>query len=404
MAQIAFWNFDEAFGASNVDDSISADGANSNGSYVGGAANDGNGAAQFDGSSGHVVVPDDGSFNLEQGSIVIDFNQASASDGDVPWSNNAAQTLFSRDSSGFDGGGHLSIYIKSDGTVGIRHQTEGDSVFMEGGDVQLGEDTTIIYTWGPEGGQLVVDGVVVDTTTEALTLVGDSQPVVIGASQAVSGDGTANNLVGFFDGEISGVAIYDEAVDPGTVACFVAGTLIETANGLRLVEDLQVGDMVRTLDHGMQPLAWVDATHIPGIGQMAPVRIAANALGNDRAMQVSPHHRFLIKGWRAEVLFGESEVLVAAIDLVNDSTIRQVSTAGEVGYYHLGFENHEIIFAEGTPTESFAPTAEGMATLPDAVRAEILELFPHYAGNTETSAVVARPCLSSTEAQGLFVS
>lgn len=36
--------------------------------------------------------------------------------------------------------------------------------------------------------------------------------------------------------------------------CFVAGTLIETADGPRPVEALQPGDLVLTRDHGLQPL------------------------------------------------------------------------------------------------------------------------------------------------------
>lgn len=402
MAQISFWNFDEFSGSTSAGDSITTDaGGAQNGSVEGGAVVDGTGAVQLDGNDGYIEVADDGSFDLESGSIVIDFTQISASAGDVPWGGNAAQTLFSRDSSGFDNGGHLSIYIKSDGSVGVRHQTENSDHFFEGGDIVLGEASTVIYTWGPEGSQLIVDGVVVDSGTEALTLVGDNQPVVIGASQAQSDDGVASPLTGFFDGEISGAAIYDEIVDPETLACLVKGTLIETSKGMVAVEDLIVGDMVKTMDHGFQALGWVDSTSVPGVGKMAPVRIAKGALGNEREMRMSPHHRILATGWRAQALFGETEVLVAAIDLVNDSTIRQVQSANEVVYFHLGFEDHEIIFAEGIPTESFAATESGLAALPETTREEFLALFPKYASAEAGEVVTARPCLSSQEARSL---
>ncbi len=41
------------------------------------------------------------------------------------------------------------------------------------------------------------------------------------------------------------------------VMCFASGTMIEAEQGAVLVEDLRPGDLVQTLDHGLQPLRWV---------------------------------------------------------------------------------------------------------------------------------------------------
>jgi hypothetical protein len=47
-------------------------------------------------------------------------------------------------------------------------------------------------------------------------------------------------------------------------------------------------------------------------------------------------------------------VLVAARELVNGVSIVQETAVGELTYLHLEFEAHEIVFAEGAPSESFA--------------------------------------------------
>jgi hypothetical protein len=77
-------------------------------------------------------------------------------------------------------------------------------------------------------------------------------------------------------------------------------------------------------------------------------------------------------------MFGEAEVLVAAKALVNDRTIR-VQQGGEVEYFHMLFDRHEIVFAEGAAAESFHPGQQGWKALDAATRAEILGLFPQLA-------------------------
>lgn len=135
-------------------------------------------------------------------------------------------------------------------------------------------------------------------------------------------------------------------------ACFTPGILIDTADGPRPVETLEEGCLVVTRDHGLQPLRWIARRTTDGTGSHAPIRLCKGAIGNDRDMIVSPQHRFVIEGWRAELFFGQDEVLVAAKHLVNGDTIH-VHKVDQVEYLHLVFDAHEIVFAEGCATESF---------------------------------------------------
>jgi len=181
----------------------------------------------------------------------------------------------------------------------------------------------------------------------------------------------------------------------GTYVCFAAGTHIATPAGLRSVETLAAGDLVTTLDHGPRPLRWCGCRDLPGRGRMAPILIRAGALGNDRDLRLSPQHRILIAGWRAEVMFGEPEVLVPAVALVNGDTIRR-APVDRVTYVHFLFDGHELVLSEGIATESFHPGAYGLSTLDAAAREEVLALFPELAG---AGAIwpPARPCLSRRE-------
>ena len=159
------------------------------------------------------------------------------------------------------------------------------------------------------------------------------------------------------------------------LACFAAGTRIETAEGLIAVEDLREGMRVETMDRGLQPLRRVLAKTVSGMGALAPVVIEAGVLGNGRALRLSPHHRMVVSGWRAELLTGEPEVLAKARDLLDGRRVR-VEPVAEVTYFHLLFDRHEIVFAEGAASESYHPFADDAAELAPGTLAEIEAIYP----------------------------
>ena len=179
--------------------------------------------------------------------------------------------------------------------------------------------------------------------------------------------------------------------------CFAKGTWITTPNGQVPIEELAAGDMVVTMDHGPQPIRWIGSSKCQATGNMAPILIRKGALGNTRDLRVSPQHRMLLSGWHAEVLFGEREVLATAKSLVNDHSILR-EEGGEVEYFHMLFDSHEIVYAEGAPSESFHPGAEGWKALDEPTRNEILELFPQLAnGNFDSYGPSARASLKYKE-------
>lgn len=185
--------------------------------------------------------------------------------------------------------------------------------------------------------------------------------------------------------------------EPPAVPCFTPGTRLLTPRGMRAVETLRPGDLVVTLDHGPRPLLWTGRRQVAGIGPFAPVHVAAGALGNRRALLVSPQHRFLIRDWRSDLWFGAGEVLVAARHLVDGTTVTR-RMMPEVTYLHIAFDRHEMVLAEGIATESLHLGQMGLAAMDPAQRRELLHLFPELSGPLAAQPQTARPCLRGWEA------
>lgn len=166
-----------------------------------------------------------------------------------------------------------------------------------------------------------------------------------------------------------------------TIPCFVSGTLIMTPSGEVPVETLLPGDLVNTADDGPQPLRWIGQRRVTASGAMAPIRIAADTFGNHRDLLLSPLHRVMIRDSLAELLFGETEVLVAARDLVNDRSVLRIE-GGEVDYVHILFDRHQVVLSEGLPTESFLPGPQTSSCFEAEAINEICAIFPELDPHT----------------------
>lgn len=181
------------------------------------------------------------------------------------------------------------------------------------------------------------------------------------------------------------------------IICFTPGTLIATPHGARDIATLQRGDRVVTRDHGLRSIRWIQRRTVPAVGCFSPIRIRPGVVtGLERDIVVSPQHRMLFQGYRAELLFGESEVLVAAAHLVDGVSVTQ-EQGGNVTYIHMMFDEHEIVYAEGAATESFYPSNVGLTALSNPAREELFALFPELRSSMSGYGHTARRCLKKSE-------
>lgn len=188
----------------------------------------------------------------------------------------------------------------------------------------------------------------------------------IGAS-AITGSSFANGTLTLDDGAtIINLAI-EQAGDAATpltftsdagsglevvteVTCYAAGTRIRTTRGEIPVEQLTIGDILPTLHAGPQRIKWIGHRSYAGRfianNKIAlPICITAHAIADGipaRDLWVSPGHAICIGG-----------ALVHAAKLVNGTSIYQAASVDSVTYYHIELDNHEVIFAENCPAESF---------------------------------------------------
>lgn len=192
------------------------------------------------------------------------------------------------------------------------------------------------------------------------------------------------------------------AADLAFPFCFGKGCMIATPDGEVAVENLRVDDWVLTVDHGAQQITWAgstryDATAMNKDARLRPVLIRKNALDAGlptRDIHLSRQHRILVTDWRAELLFGECEVLVPAAKLVNETSITIDREIAAIDYYHIMCARHEILWCDGIKSESFLPGAKG-ADAPET-QAELGTFFPELASTEQV--VLARPCISDKRA------
>jgi len=168
------------------------------------------------------------------------------------------------------------------------------------------------------------------------------------------------------------------------LVCFTNDTMIDTPSGPRPIQEFRVGNLVQTAN-GPKEIRWIGKRRVSATEQrqnpkLRPVTITAGALGDGMPhadLRVSRQHRMLATSPIAKRMFGSSDVLVSAIKLTELDGIHVEDGLGMVTYYHLLFDDHEIVTANGAPSESLFTGSEAMRAISPDAQEEIRTLFPH---------------------------
>ncbi len=188
-------------------------------------------SAVFDGHYDYIEVDHRSNMEAESGTFVLWFNTENA---------DQKQALFSKDSSGYDNGGHLTAFV-NDGQLEVRMQSTNSSYMVQGGNVNTGAWHQMAFSYGPDGMRLYLDGNLVDSDSYTGGMTGNKEPLIFGANQWSSGNEVANNLQDFFVGEMDKIAVYDRALTPTELSnMYDAGVSQVSEAGETLVYDLDI--------------------------------------------------------------------------------------------------------------------------------------------------------------------
>ena len=349
------------------------DGGEGNDTINGGADQDtifaSTGSDSIDGGAGADIYRADGGETVEDAQIIVNVDNTGA--GTVDKSTGGTDTVASVETFIADEvTGQTDVITITDTNVDNPTYDPTGSLFQNSEISGISDNAIGVFT--PTNGDSPIN-------------FGPGETLQFSDIQALQQPGSIQITGGDESGTVGDITFENfETINFGIV-CFGKGTLIKTDAGEVCVEDLVTGDQVFTMDSGYQPIRWIGSRSLDSIDllvhpNLKPIRIKANALGEGfpaHNLTVSPQHRILVRSVIAMRLFDTTEVLVPAnkllaldgIDIVDDC-------ADGVEYFHMLFDKHEIVFSNGSPTESLFTGPEALKSLPPNSKAEIVALFP----------------------------
>jgi hypothetical protein len=144
------------------------------------------------------------------------------------------------------------------------------------------------------------------------------------------------------------LSVTDEIFD---TVCFAEGTLIAGPDGETEVEALRTGDLILAENGTPVPVKWIARQTVHKLfsgPRVQLVRIQAGALGANM-----PHSPLTVTADHGMIIDGH---VVNASALVNGTTIDWVPMAelpDRFTIYHVETEGHDVILANGAPSETF---------------------------------------------------
>lgn len=237
-----------------VDQIAANDGTYVNGTTAGSTGNGlGGTAANFDGSNDYIEIPHSDAYLLDQGAVSLWFRADSLS---------GRQELFSKDSMHFGTGGHLTIYLNGSRLeTQLQSSTASYSVSQSG--LQTGAWYHAVFTWGPGGMELFLDGAPADSEDYTGGLgagsggIGNYEPIALGGNTSRSGDGAVTPIQDHFDGRIDDVRLFDTRLNASQAAEIQSGSAPSAAISPVVVDTSSYGEALDLAIGDADAVSWI---------------------------------------------------------------------------------------------------------------------------------------------------
>ncbi len=216
LAPIAFWRIGESSGTTLFDEQGLVNGTYRNGptlGFGGAILDDPNTAVYFDGGNDFAEIPHDDAMLLDSGTVTFWV---------YPHKHDKVHGLFSKDSTGYDTGGHFTILWEKSKFV-ARLQSTTASYFVQSEVVPDNCWYHVAVSWGAAGMKLYLDGNLISTNAYPGGLgtssggIGNFEPLALAANAWSSGDLTTSGIKEELDGRMDEVALYDVALSDADV-------------------------------------------------------------------------------------------------------------------------------------------------------------------------------------------
>ena len=162
----------------------------------------------------HIFDPDDRASYVFDHGTALDLTNGTIALKFTANSLKSYQTLISKDASDYGDGGHLSVYIDETGELVVRFQNDISShYFVAKNAIEVGKEYDFSLSFGADGIEVYLNGVRIAYDPDVTVDWSDNtEALIIGASGWSNTPGQTDKINSYFDGTISDVAVFDQAL------------------------------------------------------------------------------------------------------------------------------------------------------------------------------------------------
>lgn len=162
---------------------------------------------------------------------------------------------------------------------------------------------------------------------------------------------------------------------------FLEGTRVLGRSGIVPIEQLAAGDLIWTIDHGMQAIRWIVRKHFtidPATEALRPLRIERDSFAKGcptDTVFVLPDHILGSRDMPVDLPDKPDARAFTAQYLLDGDRVRRMIERDTFEVFSLGLEVTDIIYASGLMLEATQPKAV-RKTAPSAVTLRFKRVFP----------------------------